>query len=99
MRIPVVFYVCAILAMGIAASGLVQLMVIVGALMFMLSDIILSHELFVWKEGSARTSVFSLFHMGILLGRAGNDCLGLFNIIFPPSPPVGRPFTGLHIAS
>ena len=52
MRIPVILYVCAIMAMGIAASGLVQLLVIIGALMFMLSDIILSHELFVWKEGS-----------------------------------------------
>ncbi len=52
MRIPVLAYVVAILAMGIAATGLVQLLVIVGALMFMASDIILSHELFVWKEGS-----------------------------------------------
>lgn len=53
MRIPVICYAWAILAMGIAASGLVQVIVIVGALMFMFSDIVLSHELFIWKEGSA----------------------------------------------
>jgi uncharacterized membrane protein YhhN len=54
MRLPVALYICAILAMGISAV-LMQgpLMVLVGAMMFMASDIILSHELFVWKEGAA----------------------------------------------
>lgn len=68
MRIPVVFYVCAILAMGIAASGLVQLLVIAGALLFMLSDIILSHELFVWKEGSAPRQYSPYFIWGFYWG-------------------------------
>lgn len=54
MRLPVALYVCAILAMGISAVLMQSpLLVLVGAMMFMASDIILSHELFVWKEGDA----------------------------------------------
>jgi uncharacterized membrane protein YhhN len=68
MRIPVVCYVFAILAMGIAATGLMQLMVIVGALLFMLSDIILSHELFVWKEGSVQRQYSPYFIWGLYWG-------------------------------
>lgn len=68
MRAPVLCYVLAILAMGIAASGLVQIMVIAGALMFMLSDIILSHELFVWKEGSRARQYSPLFIWGFYWG-------------------------------
>ncbi len=65
MRVPVVFYVLAILAMGLAASGLLLFMVIVGALMFIISDIILSHELFVWKQDSAPRKVSPYFIWGL----------------------------------
>ncbi len=53
MKIPVLCYVTAILAMGVSALLLQNnAVVLVGAVMFMASDIILSHEVFVWKEGN-----------------------------------------------
>ncbi len=54
MKTPAFFYMLAILVMGISAVLLQDnRMVIIGALMFMASDIIHSHEKFVWKEGTA----------------------------------------------
>ncbi len=68
MRVPVIFYVFAILGMGLAASGLQQFLILVGALAFILSDIILSHELFVWKEGSAPRKYSPYFIWGLYWG-------------------------------
>ena len=70
MRLPVVCYVAAILAMGFTATNVsAQPLVVAGAAMFMASDIILSHELFVWnKEGKFRRTspyaIWSLYWLG-----------------------------------
>ncbi len=54
MQLPVSFYVFAILVMAIAAATMQrQVLVLVGAALFMTSDAILAHEHFVWKKGSA----------------------------------------------
>ncbi len=51
MKIPVLCYVTAILAMGVSALLLQDsVLVMVGAVMFVGSDIVLSHEVFVWKD-------------------------------------------------
>ncbi len=81
MRIPVLCYVAAILAMGIAATGMVQLLVIVGALMFMASDIILSYELFVWKEGSRIRQYSPYFIWGLYWGGQALIAWSYLNLV------------------
>ncbi|MET0575020.1 MAG: lysoplasmalogenase [Mesorhizobium sp.] len=80
MRLPIVLYVAAIVAMGIAALTLGNLFIIAGAVAFMASDAMLASEKFLMAEqapGSrpARIAVWVLYYaaqlsitLGFLLG-------------------------------
>ena len=53
LKLPVFAYMLAILMMGVSALSLQNnALIMIGAVLFMASDIILSHELFVWKAGT-----------------------------------------------
>ncbi len=69
MKLPVLGYVAAILAMGLAATLLqTNMLVLIGAIMFMASDIILSHEIFVWKESEPVRTVSPYLIWGLYWG-------------------------------
>lgn len=54
LRIPVMVYIAAILAMGIAALTTGSALVVAGAVSFIVSDTILASERFLLKEGVAK---------------------------------------------
>jgi uncharacterized membrane protein YhhN len=76
MRLPIVAYVAAILAMGVAALTLGNLFVIGGAVLFMASDAILAAEKFLMASLSprrrpARLAVWVLYYAAQLLITLG----------------------------
>lgn len=80
MRLPILAYVAAIVAMGIAALTLGNVLVVAGAVLFMASDAILATEKFLMgslspRRRQARFAVWALYYgaqllitLGFLLG-------------------------------
>lgn len=76
LRIPVVVYMVAILGMGIAAATLERPAVMLGAVLFIVSDAILAREKFLLAPGSpelnwTRPAVWSLYYLAQLLIALG----------------------------
>lgn len=71
MKIPVFIYAIAIGAMNIAAWATGQeAMLLVGVVLFVISDAVLAHELFVWKNPKTRLSASYAVWFSYFTGQA-----------------------------